>query len=445
MGMKLLTIRPLLFISYSREDVEIAQAVNDSLLRENYLTFFDKKSILLGETFPEKITASLKKCDGCIAIISNNSIKSEWCKLELYYAHLLKKPIIPIRVGKSEFDVASPLNNLQKKINYTVLDDISHIPATISLVKDRLVTTRHYARNRLIKSIVFIASVVIAVLIGFLFTINHLNGLKQERDKEALIEQVKKSNKIFRAPELDVYSKSFTNDQDLFAKLHSQELDPGLSSVARINSKILSAALLRSFNLAARQYHQNIDWGLSTFENGMLVNSTFSGGTIHQTTFRNVVFSDIFFTGSNEGKFLNLSALKFNNCDFSGITIEQTQLIDITFTNSRFRGSSLDLTNVGAVNFLSSPERGPVITNGQVTYFENCLFTNNTSPDEKGVMVLGKEEEVQFHDVVFKGCRFTGLVRPEWFINCSFEDCIFPDETSFNALGKSNSSNHQLN
>ena len=35
-------------------------------------------------------------------------------------------------------------------------------------------------------------------------------------------------------------------------------------------------------------------------------------------------------------------------------------------------------------------------------------------------------EEVLFDGVVFTGTHFRGYIRPEWFRDCSFRNCVFP-------------------
>ncbi len=48
-------------------------------------------------------------------------------------------------------------------------------------------------------------------------------------------------------------------------------------------------------------------------------------------------------------------------------------------------------------------------------------------------------EEVQFRDVVFTGVRFRGRMRPEWFVNCSFDRCTLPSTLPLDALEKGGS------
>lgn len=440
MVLNLINIKPKLFISYARQDSAIAGSINESLLDDGYKTFFDTKSLLVGEIFPDKIVIHLKKCDGCIAIVSGASIKSEWCKLETYYAHIFKKPIIPIKIKGSCFDSDSPLNYIQKNINYTVIEDESQLPYVIDLIKTRLIVTNKSARLRILKRASIILGIILFVFAIFTLGVEKINSIKYNDDRSAFLATIKKSDKILRSPEIDILKTKFSNDQELISQFHLQETDPGLSDIARINSKILSSALLKSYNLSQRQIFENIDWKLSGLENNQFTNSTFRSGNISQVDFKNMLFADIYFDGINSGQHgIKLSNIEFSNCSFNTVYFENTNAIDLRFKSCRFRGSILNTTNFGAVYFFSdSSNISPVITNGKVTYFENCVFQNSNSPDPPGVMVLGKEEEMQFINVGFVECTFKGLVRPEWFKNCFFDNCIFPSAAISNKIGQHN-------
>jgi uncharacterized protein YjbI with pentapeptide repeats len=419
-------IKPRIFISYAREDMAIAEAIN-SHLQTSYKTFFDKKSILIGDPFPEKILLHIKKCDGCITIISPSSVVSEWCKLEIYFAHLLKKTIIPIKIGTADFEKNSPLQYLQKSINYTIIEDISRLPEALSLIDTRLSIIRKSARKRIAKAFFGFILAGLIIYAFFSFGINRINGIKYNNDRSELLSEIKKSDKIYRDSAIEGPVKKFRNDQWLISQLHLLELDPGLSAIVRINAKILSANLQKNFNMAQRQYFGHINWGLSTLQNTVFVNSSLTDGYISQVDFKNVEFSDVYFNGivGNE-KGIVLSGLQFSNCGFNAVYLDKNNAIDLAFENCRFKGSYLDITNFGAVRFTSHSDDSVVITNGQVGFFENCWFNNSNTPALPGVVDLGKEDEVLFTNIVFKSCRFTGLVRKEWFKNCSFEDCNFP-------------------
>jgi hypothetical protein len=422
-------LQPRLFISYAREDRQIAEAIYHGL--KGCQVFFDTKAIHVGDIFPEKIKAQLKKSDGCITIISNHSVKSEWCKLEIYYAHLLKKPLIPVRLGKITGLGKSPLETIQRDVNYAVIDPQTPIADVIELIQDRLTSSRQLALRRLMQRLSLLVAVILILVLFFTLGIGRINSLILARQKGAFLQQVRQSNKIYRGAEIDQFGKLFGNDEQLTAQLHLLEKDPALSPSAQINARILAPVFLASFNLAKRQYLKDLDWTLSRLQSTQFTNVTFTSGTIKQTSFTEVEFADVLFNGINQAdRGVQLSALHFSNCGFNCVIFDQTNAIDLHFENCRFRGSTLDITNFGVVSFASKADSSTVTSNGQVTYFDNCLFIDQNSPDPKGTLVFGKEDEVQFKGVVFKACRFEGLIRKEWFHACSFEDCIFPKGTN---------------
>lgn len=78
----MLAIKPRVFISFAREDVAFAEVIHAGLIQGNYNTFFDSRSMRVGDVFPEKIVTALKRSDGGILIGSPFSVKSVWCKVE---------------------------------------------------------------------------------------------------------------------------------------------------------------------------------------------------------------------------------------------------------------------------------------------------------------------------------------------------------------------------
>jgi hypothetical protein len=429
-------LKPRLFISYAHEDFDFATALVDALGGHHYSIFFDKQSIRLGDLFPQRIVTAIRRSDACILIISRHSTKSEWCKLEAYYAHFFKRPLIPIRFGPGDYDAESPLRSIQKDIQYAVADPTTGPAAVVDLIQDKLRFATRNAWYRLARYTLTPSVIVVTILLIVNFVVRRVNQLAYEKERTELLSSIRSSTRIFRSGELTPLQSKFTDDIDLVAALHLQEADPGLSDNGRLNSTILSSLLLRSYTLSHRQYYKDIDWHLSTLQNGMLINCTFTSGNIAQVAFRNSELDNVFFSGIDSGrKGVGLSGLAFDNCSFNAVELDRCNAIDLTFKDCRFRGSVLNTTNFGAVYFFSDTTNpSPVISNGQLTFFDNCIFVNDNPPDPSGVMVLGKEEEMQFIGVVFDRCTFQGLFRPEWFRNCSFTNCRFPAADAARAL-----------
>src|SRR4051812_45122761 len=92
-------VRPRLFLSYAREDRAIADAVFRSLSLARFSVYLDTEGTLTGERFDAVIEKEIRRADGVVAIISSRSASSAWCQAELCYAHALRIPIAPLRVG----------------------------------------------------------------------------------------------------------------------------------------------------------------------------------------------------------------------------------------------------------------------------------------------------------------------------------------------------------
>jgi serine/threonine protein kinase len=84
------------FISYSREDPNIATQLVNDLENNQFDVWFDKKSIVVGKAWEPQIRAGIRECDKFIAILSPDAVESEYVQAEIDYAKEKKKAIIPI-------------------------------------------------------------------------------------------------------------------------------------------------------------------------------------------------------------------------------------------------------------------------------------------------------------------------------------------------------------
>lgn len=427
--MRLISIKPRIFISYAREEEALAGFIYKRLSDDRYEPFMDTEKILAGDLFAKKILSELKQCDGVVTVISSDSVRSEWCEFEVYYAHILNKVIIPVRFKNAAYNADSPLNFLQKETNYITLNETSAIATSLvyDQIKKRLRFARKRARSRLLKTTVVVTGAMLVLALFFTYGIKRINAYNYNQDKARLLNDVKNAKNLLRKNEITAYAAKFKGDDDLVSGLHFIAANAQFPDAARLNAKMLSSALLLSFSLAKRQYINAIDWQASSLDNNLVTNSSFTGGYMAHDTFSRVLFSNVYFKGfegSSEG--VSLAGLLFSECSFHSITFDQTKLTDVKFDNCSFTGSVLNTTNFGGVGFSSDSSAGMLITDGRLTSFTNCVFQNCNPPDPPHTVVLGKEEEMQFNGVVFEGCRFIGLVRPEWFRNCFFTDCFFP-------------------
>ncbi len=98
------------FISHSHKDKMVARTLARKLNQYGIYTWIDEAEIKIGDSLIEKISDGLDKVDYLIALISADSVKSEWVKKELDIAmnreiESKRVVVIPILTGKCEIPV----------------------------------------------------------------------------------------------------------------------------------------------------------------------------------------------------------------------------------------------------------------------------------------------------------------------------------------------------
>lgn len=139
------------FISHSSSDKKFVRTLKDDLELNGIQTWFDEDELDYGDSLVEKLETAIEQSTHFIIILSPNSIDSDWVKIELSKAKLLKdqstlKKIIPIKYR--ECDLPSELKDLL----YGDLSDEVVIQADNEKVK---FTSDGYPKffNKLIKTI----------------------------------------------------------------------------------------------------------------------------------------------------------------------------------------------------------------------------------------------------------------------------------------------------
>jgi len=89
------------FISYSREDSEAANALADTLSKAGVSVWLDRQAIREGDAFDTQIEEAIAQTRVVIAIWSAHSVKSHWVRAEAAYA-LGKHKLLPISLDQSE-------------------------------------------------------------------------------------------------------------------------------------------------------------------------------------------------------------------------------------------------------------------------------------------------------------------------------------------------------
>lgn len=91
-----------IFISYSRNDLDIAEKIVSVLAESKLDTWIDWKSIPKGEKFEHEIYQGIEGATVFLFLISPNSVQSEWCQKEISHALRNKKRIIPILIKDTD-------------------------------------------------------------------------------------------------------------------------------------------------------------------------------------------------------------------------------------------------------------------------------------------------------------------------------------------------------
>lgn len=221
--MAIIKIKPRIFISYAREDDFIAEFIYEHLRDDGYEPFMDKEKILAGDLFAKTILSELKRCDSIITVISPDSVKSEWCEFEVYYAHILNKVNIPIRFKNAAYETDSPLNFLQKEINYITLNDISSISKAYDAIKKRLSFARRKAKLRFFRMLLLSIGSILLIALFFTYGIKRINNYNYNQDKQQLVNLIKNSRSILKEGEIETYTNKFKGDVELISQLHFLE------------------------------------------------------------------------------------------------------------------------------------------------------------------------------------------------------------------------------
>ena len=74
------------FISYNHADAELARSIASALEAHGYYVWIDEGQIKLGDSLIQSIGDAIDQVDFLIALVSDHSVQSEWCKKELALA-----------------------------------------------------------------------------------------------------------------------------------------------------------------------------------------------------------------------------------------------------------------------------------------------------------------------------------------------------------------------
>lgn len=91
-----------IFISYSRQNLDLAMQIVKLLEESGRRVWIDQADIIAGERWENAILEGIQECALLIVIVSNVSIRSEWVTRETMMALDLEKPVLPILIEDTE-------------------------------------------------------------------------------------------------------------------------------------------------------------------------------------------------------------------------------------------------------------------------------------------------------------------------------------------------------
>ena len=118
------------FISYSREDMAVANRLCEALDKLGVSYWIDR-NIHGSANFLSEITRYIRNCKVVVFIASPNSAQSEWTQKEILFALKHKKEIIPYRIGNFHFE-----DNDELDFVFTNVQWIESESAVVSALKE---------------------------------------------------------------------------------------------------------------------------------------------------------------------------------------------------------------------------------------------------------------------------------------------------------------------
>ena len=104
MGAILKADRLKVFISYSRHDFVMADALVDSLQGHGFDVTIDRRDLPFGEKWQAELADFIRLSDTVIWLVSELSIRSEWVNWELDEVAKRNKRLVPVMVGETSRD-----------------------------------------------------------------------------------------------------------------------------------------------------------------------------------------------------------------------------------------------------------------------------------------------------------------------------------------------------
>ena len=98
-----------LFISYSREDLDVVSKIV-SVLKNGSLEPIWDQDFACGPAFLDEVKLSISHCHVFVPILTERSAERGWVHEEIGYASALNIPVLPLAYGKTPGQMIQGLN-----------------------------------------------------------------------------------------------------------------------------------------------------------------------------------------------------------------------------------------------------------------------------------------------------------------------------------------------
>jgi hypothetical protein len=213
-----------IFVSYSRDDQAIADALAVGLSQERHDVFFDRSNLPPGESFHEKIRQEIASTDIFVFLLSPSSIRPEsYAMTELNLARKRwpdpSQHVLPVLVRPTELAQAPAYLT-----SNTVLQGGNIVAEAIGAIAALDATRRERAQARLRRRSVVIVTVALVLVAGGWTAVQFLGAREQQPAQPCFLTARVSSSIGLKGVLLDTLyageSNSFLTDGDGNASIH---------------------------------------------------------------------------------------------------------------------------------------------------------------------------------------------------------------------------------
>lgn len=422
--------KPLLFLSYARVDIALADELAQALTAQGCRVWLDRTGILVGDDFVRGLQDNVDTCDGLVSLLTRSSAESSWCQAEIQRALALRIPVLVVQRDRSA-SFSDALERLLRDVQRAVWDGDGPPDVGNAVRRARARRSRHLARRA-----AGLASLALFVVGLALFVLSRVNDVQSARQRGRVLDRIGGSQTFWSRAEIDAALAPTRDDPELPPLLQGLSDDAARSITARQNAWQALAALREQRQREWRTSVPELHWSGGRISDSLWANIAYQRGDIEHLRVDRTRIAGVSFgsgpTANAPG--LTLASSRFAGCDLWFLLINGTQLLDVEFLDSKFRGAQLDLSGYAGVRFRSSPPDPNFIT-ADLTIIEDSLVIQRSPLPGPGVVDLSTpEQEVLFDGVQFVRTHFEGLFKAEWFRNSHFEDCVFPPSLERDSL-----------